>query len=75
MSQNPRVVYDGNMGNLPSVVSTGENQLECFDCHDASLYHDAIAFWDEKSDDLLCTSCHEKKGESGDDYIKVLTQH
>ena len=75
MAAQTRVLYDGMMGDLPSVISNGENRLECFECHEKSLYHDAIAYWNEEIDDLLCPVCYGRRGESDNNYEKVLTQH
>lgn len=72
-----RACYGGHMGKWYTVSPTeGSEPLECFACHDESLYHDSFAYWNDEECDLLCTKCYQKKdGKNGTNYIKVLTQH
>lgn len=68
-----RTQYGGMMGKYVSVEAT-RDQLKCFTCGDESLYHDSLAYWHEKKDDLVCHSCHSKKMDKKE-YMLVLTQH
>lgn len=75
--ENTRVEEGGYMGKYQTVNATeGSPNLECFTCHDESLYHDSFAYWNEDDYDLLCSACYRKKSQDdGTKYIKVLTQH
>jgi hypothetical protein len=54
--------------------SGNQKDLECFTCHDSSLYHDSYAYWNQDKDDLLCVTCFaELPDQTG--YISVITYH
>jgi len=58
-------------------VSPGRNyekDLDCFTCHDDSLYHDSNAYWSKDKDDLLCVECF-KKLQDKTGYVSVITFH
>jgi hypothetical protein len=72
-----RAGYGGHMKEWYTVSPTeGSGPLDCFGCHDESLYHDSIAYWDDDACDLLCLKCYSEKGEiEKSTYMKVLTYH
>lgn len=75
--QKYRTEYGGHLGKYLTVNAL-ENQpdLHCFECKDGSLYHDAIAYWHEEDDDLLCVKCFGSLDKPNkNEYKKVLTQH
>jgi hypothetical protein len=51
-----------------------DKDLDCFTCHDESLYHDSNAFWSKDKDDLLCVDCF-KKLQDKTGYVSVITFH
>lgn len=71
-----RTLFGGFMGKVPSVISNTKATLACFTCGDDTLYHDAWAYWNEETDDLLCPSCFKKLAPGlGESYEKVITFH
>lgn len=56
------------------VSSETESQLKCFRCNDASLYHDAAAWWNAAKDDLVCPSCYDNLDQT-EGYTSVITFH
>ncbi len=72
-----RVQYGGHLINtIICVQSANDNPLECFTCHDESLYHDAWCHWNETTDDLLCVKCFESLEPGAQaSYQRALSQH
>jgi len=73
-----RVWSEFDLGELTTVSATEEygKNLDCFSCHDKSLYHDSFAYWNNDKDDLLCENCFGKLGaENQTGYQRVLTFH
>jgi len=73
-----RVVSNGNFGDMQSVSANPSyhSDLDCFSCHDESLYHDSFAYWSPAADDLLCEACFAKLSqEKRANYQRVITFH
>jgi len=68
--------------NLPVVQSTSQTELSCDACSDKELCHDAVAYYNNVIDVLLCPCCYiqfKKFREIGmlgqsSNYVQVLTQ-
>lgn len=69
-------VFDFGGSGVPFVgpADVYQKDLDCFTCHDKSLYHDSHAFWNEDKDDLLCVQCFKQLNDTTG-YISVITFH
>lgn len=61
----------------PCVASANERLLGCMMCGDGTLSENAMAYWCEESDHLICESCYETNvlviDALGRSYLRVLT--